>query len=143
MIIFSPPACRFLVSGIFDLEPIRLNYLNERLGLDAAEARRNSPLLHLPKTGADLIVAYGTAELPELRRQSITYAEAWKKQGLAGRLLPVGGANHFTILESLADPQGVLMGALLDLIDPQSDDPSAKQAVINFRKARTGSRTGS
>ena len=44
LIIFSPPACRFLVSGIFDLEPIRLNYLNERLGLDAAEARRNSPL---------------------------------------------------------------------------------------------------
>jgi arylformamidase len=36
------------ISGIYDLQPIRLNYLNERLGLDAAEAERNSPLLHLP-----------------------------------------------------------------------------------------------
>jgi acetyl esterase/lipase len=112
------------ISGIFDLEPIRLNYLNEKLGLDAAEVRRNSALLHLPEKAADLIVAYGTAELPELCRQSITYAEARKKQGLAGRLLPVAGANHFTILESLADPQGMLIGALLDLIDLRSDYPS-------------------
>ncbi|HEX6442242.1 MAG TPA: alpha/beta hydrolase, partial [Stellaceae bacterium] len=36
------------ISGIYDLEPIRLNYLNEKLGLDEAEAERNSPLLHLP-----------------------------------------------------------------------------------------------
>src|SRR5580700_1383980 len=36
------------ISGIYDLEPIRLNYLNEKLGLDRAEAERNSPLLHLP-----------------------------------------------------------------------------------------------
>jgi hypothetical protein len=33
---------------LYDLEPIRLNYLNEKLGLDVAEAERNSPLLHLP-----------------------------------------------------------------------------------------------
>ena len=32
------------ISGIYDLEPIRLNYLNEKLGLDAAEATRNSPI---------------------------------------------------------------------------------------------------
>lgn len=47
------------ISGIFDLEPIRLNYLNAKLGLDAAEAERNSPLLHLPAITTELIVAYG------------------------------------------------------------------------------------
>jgi hypothetical protein len=31
------------ISGLFDLEPIRLNYLNEKLGLDTAEAERNRP----------------------------------------------------------------------------------------------------
>jgi len=31
-------------------------------------------------------------------------------------LLPVGGANHFTILETLADPQSALTRALLDII---------------------------
>ena len=40
------------ISGIYDLEPIRLNYLNDKLGLDAAEAERNSPLRHLPASAA-------------------------------------------------------------------------------------------
>ena len=41
----------------FDLEPIRLCYLNEKLGLDTEKARRNSPLLNLPARGARLIIA--------------------------------------------------------------------------------------
>src|SRR5229473_6025504 len=96
------------ISGLYDLEPIRLNYLNVKLGLDPAEARRNSPVLDLPATAGPLIIAYGTAELPELCRQSTDYAEAWTGRALPGRLMPIEGANHFTILESLADPQGVL-----------------------------------
>src|SRR6266478_8353654 len=99
------------ISGIYDLEPIRLNYLNEKLGLDAAEAERNSPLLHLPPMAGELVVAYGTNELPELCRQSIEYAQAWIVRGLAGHLLPIDGADHFTILDALADPQGALTQA--------------------------------
>jgi arylformamidase len=104
------------ISGIYDLEPIRLNYLNEKLGLDPQEAERNSPLLHLPLMADELVVAYGTKELPELCRQSIEYAQAWTERGLAGHLLPIEGANHFTILEALADPHGALTRALLDMI---------------------------
>jgi len=101
------------ISGLYDLEPIRLNYLNEKLGLDAAEAARNSPLLDFPPMAGELIVAYGTRELPELCRQSIDYAQAWVERGLAGHLLPIDGADHFTVLESLARPDGELMQALL------------------------------
>jgi acetyl esterase/lipase len=101
------------ISGIYDLEPIRLNYLNEKLGLDAAEARRNSPLLHLPPTAGPLFVAYGSKELPELCRQSVDYAKAWAARGLPGQLLPITGADHFTILETLADPGGQLAQVLL------------------------------
>jgi arylformamidase len=112
------PAVRggLAISGIYDLEPIRLNYLNEKLGLDPAEAERNSPILHLPATAAELIIAYGTSELPELCRQSIAYAQAWNERGLPGHLLPVDGADHFTILEALADPRGALTAALLAMI---------------------------
>src|SRR5215813_9387975 len=77
------------ISGIYDLEPIRLNYLNEKLGLDREEAERNSPQSHIPSTAAELVITYGTAELPELCRQSIDYAHAWLGQGLRGQLLPV------------------------------------------------------
>ncbi len=104
------------ISGLYDLEPIRLNYLNEKLGLDPPEAERNSPLLHLPPMAGELVVAYGTNELPELCRQSIEYAQVWTERGLPGHLLPIDGADHFTILEALADPQGALTRALLEMI---------------------------
>lgn len=103
------------ISGLYDLEPIRLNYLNEKLGLDAAEAESNSPLLHLPPMAGPIIVAYGAAELPELCRQSVEYAQAWVESGLPGHLLPIDGADHFTVLEALADPKGELTEALVDL----------------------------
>jgi arylformamidase len=104
------------ISGIYDLEPIRLNYLNEKLGLDMAEAERNSPVRHLSATAGELVVAYGTRELPELCRQSIEYGRAWTERGLPGRLLPVDGADHFTILDALARPEGVLTRALLAML---------------------------
>jgi arylformamidase len=103
------------ISGLYDLEPIRLNYLNDKLGLDAAEAQRNSPMFHFPPTPAPLVVAYGTAELPELCRQSIDYAKAWTARGLPGRLLPVEDADHFSILEALAHSDGALTRALVEM----------------------------
>jgi len=108
------------ISGIYDLEPIRLNYLNEKLALDTAEAERNSPVRYLPATAGELVVAYGTRELPELCRQSIEYARAWTERGLPGRLLPVDGADHFTILDALARPEGVLTQALLAMLGRSS-----------------------
>ena len=33
------------ISGLYDLEPFRLNYLNEKLGLNAAEEDRNGAIL--------------------------------------------------------------------------------------------------
>jgi arylformamidase len=103
------------ISGLYDLEPIRLNYLNDKLGLDAAEAQRNSPMFHFPPKSAPLVVAYGTDELPELCRQSIDYAKAWTEHSLPGRLLPVEDADHFSILESLADADGSLTRALVEM----------------------------
>ena len=106
------------ISGLFDLEPIRLNYLNEKLGLDVAEAERNSPLLHLPPTAGELIVTYGALELAELQRQSVEYARTWAEQGLPGHLLPIDGANHFTVLEELASRDGALTRELLRMVVP-------------------------
>jgi len=100
------------ISGIYDLEPIRLSYLNEKLGLDVAEARRNSPL-HRPPSGKPLVLAYGTGELPELQRQSVDYAKAAR----GAQLRPLGGHNHFTILEELASPDGALTGMVRTLLD--------------------------
>ena len=103
------------ISGIYDLEPIRLNYLNEKLGLDAAEEDRNSPIRHLPAQAAPLVVTVGLGELPELVRQSEEFAAAWKRHGLRGTYLPVAKHDHFSILEELARPDGVVLGALREV----------------------------
>lgn len=104
------------ISGIYDLEPIRLNYLNDKLGLDDAEARRNSPLLHLPAQAAPLLVTVGGDELPELRRQSETYHAAWRSHGLPGTFVPLPGRHHYAAVEELARPDGVLTRALAELV---------------------------
>lgn len=103
------------ISGIYDLEPIRLNYLNEKLGLDSAEAQRNSPMLHLPPRAAPLVVAVGLGELPELIRQSAEFATAWQERDLPGQYLPIVGHDHFSILDELAQPEGKLVAALTTL----------------------------
>jgi arylformamidase len=106
------------ISGIYDLEPIRLNYLNEKLRLDPAEAARNSPILHLPSRAAPLVVTVGLGELPELIRQSEDYWAAWQRRGHAGRWIPLEGHDHFSILEELARPAGKLLAALKSLAGP-------------------------
>jgi arylformamidase len=100
------------ISGLFDLEPIRLCYLNEKLVLDGEQARRNSPLLNLPARAAKLIIAYGSDELPELKRQSREFGAAWTARGLPGQIIEVPDCHHYAVLEQLAQPDGVLAKAL-------------------------------
>lgn len=104
------------ISGIFDLEPIRLSFLNDKLGLSEEDAAALSPLHHLPATSPPLIVAYGKGELPELQRQSREYAAARAASGLPGRLAALGDHNHFSILEELASPAGELTALVRELI---------------------------
>lgn len=95
------------ISGLFDLEPIRLSFLNDALQMDVAEAGANSPLL-LPFPQIPVTVAVGDAELPELVRQSAEYAAALRAAGCTAGLLKLAGDTHFSILEQLARPDGML-----------------------------------
>jgi hypothetical protein len=65
-------------------------------------------LLRLPNTSAPVAVVYGSAELLELQRQSEDFADARRRAGLPGKVSAVSGHNHFTILDTLADPKGAL-----------------------------------
>jgi arylformamidase len=99
------------ISGIYDLEPMRLSYINDKLRLDEAQAHANSPLF-LPPPARPLIVTCGGGELPELRRQSEAYGEAI---GRPARQL--AGHDHFSILEELASPAGALTAMVRTLLD--------------------------
>jgi acetyl esterase/lipase len=87
------------ISGVYDLAPIRDTGLNNALKLTDAEIATLSPL-RLPVTQKRLDIAYGSSELPA-----------------PGTLIPVEGADHFTILEALRRPDGILVEAARRLLD--------------------------
>jgi len=103
------------ISGIFDLAPLRDTYLNDKLHLTGDEIARCSPI-RLPVVGKPLAIAYGTAELPALVTQSRDFHAYRAASGAPGDLVLVEGADHFTILDSLGRPDGVLTRLLLGLI---------------------------
>jgi arylformamidase len=104
------------ISGIFDLEPIALGVLNEKLRLSADEVARLSPLKNLPQHSPPIKLFVGAAELPQLKRQSEDYAKTACGSGLPVTLTTLPGHHHFSILDELARPDGALTEALANLI---------------------------
>ena len=103
------------ISGIFDIEPCRLNYLNDALRMTTEEQLLLSPIRQLPSSSPALVIAYGTAELPELQRQSRDYHDARRSAHLPSELLPLDDHDHFSILEEMANANGKLTDALVRL----------------------------
>ncbi len=108
-------AAGLAISGVFELGPIRDIYLNEKLRLTEAEIATLSPL-RLPVVEKPLAIAYGTQELPALIEDSRDLHARRAAAHAPGPLLPVPGANHFTVLEALRNPQGLLVRQALDLL---------------------------
>ena len=102
------------ISGVFDLEPIRLSYINDKLCLAAGDVSDLSPAHGIP-TGKPLTIAYGLAELPEMQRQSLDYAAHADRHGKPVTCLPQAGNDHFSIIEELASPKGRLARACAEL----------------------------
>lgn len=102
------------ISGVYELAPIRDTFLNTALQLSDDEIATFSPL-RLAPSPKPLAIAYGTAEVPALVHDSRALAARRAAAGAPGALLPVAGANHFSILDELRDPAGLLARAALDL----------------------------
>ena len=94
------------ISGIYDLEPIRHSYLNEKLRLDEAMSRRNSPVMQVDGPGKPLSLVVGSAELPLLRQQSADFAGHRARHGLPVTYEEIPGADHFTIMNEMIGPAG-------------------------------------
>lgn len=97
-----------LISGVYDLEPIRHSYLNVKLGLDEAMSRRNSPVVQQGGVNKPLVIVAGSGELPLLRKQSADFAAHRVLHGLPVVYEEIPGANHFTMMDELASPSGRL-----------------------------------
>ena len=104
----DPLAAAVLVSGIYDLAPLRYSYLQPLIQLDDGVIRRQSPLFVVRPCRTPALITWGGAESDEFARQSRTYHEAWQAAGNRGELVPVPGANHFGAIHGFEDSSSAL-----------------------------------
>lgn len=105
------------ISGVYDLKPLRDTVLNETLKLTDLEIETLSPVRSPPASPKPLAIAYGTRELPALVHDSRKLHALRSAAHLPGPLLPIAGADHFTILEQLRQRRGELVRAAQRLIE--------------------------
>jgi arylformamidase len=104
------------ISGMYDLEPVRLSARSRYVAFDDATVAALSPIRHLDQLQAPLVVAYGTCETPEFQRQNREFAAAVESAGKKVRLLVGEHYNHFELPETLGNPYGLLGRAALELM---------------------------
>ena len=90
------------VSGIYDLEPLRLTYVNDVLAMDAEEAHANSPMFREPSALSPVVLAYGSNETSEFKRQTDEYRERLERAGAPTVFREIEGRNHFDVIMDLA-----------------------------------------
>ena len=104
------------ISGMYDLAPVRLSARSSYVKFDDTTVAALSPMRHLDRLHAPLVVAYGTCETPEFQRQNREFAAAVKAAGTRVQLLVGEHYNHFELPETLGNPYGLLGRAALDLM---------------------------
>lgn len=98
----------FAISGVYDLEPLRHSYLQPTLQLDLDLIRRQSPIRNIPRWAPPLQLHVGEGEPDEFIRQSREYQRAWAAAELKASLSVRPGADHFSIILDLAQPDSAL-----------------------------------
>ena len=93
--------------------PVRLSARSNYVKFTDEIEQELSSIRHLDRLACPLIVGYGTCETPEFQRQARDFAAALKAAGKPAQLLVGEGYNHFEMLETLANPYGLLGRAAL------------------------------
>ena len=101
-------------SGLFDLKPVRVSARSSYVKFTDEIEQAMSSQRRLELLNAPLILASGTLETPEFQRQTRDFAAAVRAAGKPVQLLVGEGYNHFEIIETMANPYGLLGRAVLD-----------------------------
>jgi arylformamidase len=102
-----------LASGMYDLTPVRLSKRSGYVTFTDAVVEELSAIRHLDRLSTPLMLAYGTCETPEFQRQTRDFYAAVKSVGKPAELLIGEGYNHFELVDTLANPYGLLGRAAL------------------------------
>ncbi|GAB5470047.1 MAG: alpha/beta hydrolase [Rhodospirillales bacterium] len=101
----APPrfAAACSISGIYDLAPVRLSYQQPLLRVSTTEVLDLSPLRQAPLSAPPLLLVVGDRETAEFVRQQDALASLWRDLDLPVESRRLAGADHFTVVDGLAD----------------------------------------
>ena len=103
------------ISGLYDLtEIVKVPSVNCDVRLDEISALKLSPAFLPPATDAPLYTAVGGDENEGFHMQNRLIGARWGKVRQAD--IPCPGANHFTVLDRLSNPESSLFKSLLKMM---------------------------
>jgi arylformamidase len=108
-------------SGIYDLYPVSLSHRSSYVRFTDDTIEWLSPLRHIARLNAPVIVAYGTDETPEFQRQARDFAAALRAAGKPVELLVGEHYSHLDLPETLCNPYGLLGAAVLAMMGLTND----------------------
>lgn len=104
------------ISGVYDVEPIRLTPLNEAVRLGKEDVAGLSPMFMKPASANPAVIAFGGDEYDEFDRQAADLAASWAEHGAETSTLNMPGRDHFTALSALAETDHDLFRAATRLL---------------------------
>jgi arylformamidase len=104
----------FLLSGVFDLEPVRqADFVNVDLKLTPESVAALSPANMPQSHPTPFITAVGGLESDEFKRQNALIGATWKDNLVAD--IPAPDCNHMTVCDALSTPEHALYEAVRKL----------------------------
>jgi arylformamidase len=109
------------ISGAFDLRPLLHTSINLDLMMSPDEAADASPLLRLERQSVasrlvPLLGLVGGEETRGFKQWTADLVAGWRAHGGAATYCEVAGCNHFSILDRLAEADGDVARAMMDLL---------------------------
>ena len=102
------------ISGVHDLRPLLKTAMNDIIGLDADEARAESPALLAPVRDVSLTCWVGANERSEFVRQNALLANVWRGLGLATEAVEEPDRHHFDVIDGLAEVASPIARAMFE-----------------------------
>jgi arylformamidase len=109
-----------LSSGMYDLKPVRLSARSKYVKFTDEIEERLSTQRHLARITTPLVLAHGSYETPEFQRQTRDFAAALKAASKPVQYFVNENYNHFEMLETFANPYGLLGRAVLEQMQLRS-----------------------
>lgn len=105
------------ISGLYDLEPIRLCYLNKAVQLDEDDVVAFSPIRHLPKVPLTYILSVGGDESDEFHRLQAQFQTILNDHGLDVQIVRQRDGHHFDAVDRVGEAGSELSSAILSMIN--------------------------